>query len=298
LVKALEEKGIGRPSTYATIVSTIEERGYVQKEKGILRPTLLGFVATDFLKKYFPLTVEEEFTAQMEESLDRISEGELSRLEVLQSFYRPFEQQLNKVKEELYDGKGSFHILTDIECDKCGAPLELRFWKGKRYLGCSRYPECKNTREFPEGVKFKYADWKLILKEALEEHDAQKEAKEIQTDLKCPLCGAPLELREGKFGRFYGCTRYPQCKGTLPYYIGVPCPLCGAELVERYSPKRKRIFYGCSRYPECTFIVNERPVKLCPKCEQGVLIKKGDKLVCSKKECDWTEPLPEEGDLA
>ena len=298
LVKALEEKGIGRPSTYAVIVSTIEERGYVRKEKGVLRPTLLGFVATDFLREYFPLTVEEGFTAQMEESLDRISEGKLSRLDVLSNFYRPFEEQLNKVKEELYDGKSSFRILTDIECDLCGAPLELRFWKGKRFLGCSRYPECKNTRPFPERVQFKYANRKLILKEALEEHDVQEEAKKIQTDLKCPLCGDPMELRQGKFGRFYGCSRYPECKGTLPYTIGIPCPLCGAELVERYSPKRKRVFYGCSRYPECKFIVNERPVKLCPKCEKGVLVERRGKLACSGKGCDHTEPLPEEDDPA
>ncbi|MFQ6090886.1 MAG: DNA topoisomerase, partial [Candidatus Bipolaricaulia bacterium] len=296
LVKALEEKGIGRPSTYATIVSTIGERGYVRKEKGVLRPTLLGFVATDFLKEYFPLTVEEDFTARMEERLDQISEGKLSRLDLLRDFYHPFEQQLSKVEEELSDGQGSFHVLTDIECDLCGAPLELRFWKGKRFLGCSRYPECKNTRNLPEGVPFKYENRRLILREALEEHEAQAEMKRTETDLKCPLCGAPLELREGRFGRFYGCTRYPECKGTLPYTIGVPCPLCGAELVERYSPKRKRVFYGCSRYPECKFIVNERPAKLCPKCEKGVLIKKGDRLVCSNKGCDHTEPLPEEGE--
>ena len=294
LVKALEEKGIGRPSTYAVIVSTIEERGYVRKVKGALQPTLLGLVATDFLREYFPLTVEEGFTAQMEENLDRISQGEFSRLDVLRDFYQPFEEQLGKVEEDLRNGRGSFHILTDIPCDKCGAPLELRFWKGKRFLGCSRYPECKNTRNLPEGVPFKYENRRLILKEVLEEHDAQEEAKKTQTDLKCPLCGSPMELRQGKFGRFYGCSRYPQCKGTLPYYIGVPCPLCGAELIERYSPKRKKTFYGCSRYPECKFIVNERPVKLCPDCEKGVLIKRGDKLVCSNKECDHTEPLPEE----
>jgi len=293
LVKALEEKGIGRPSTYAVIVSTIEERGYVRKVKGALQPTLLGLVATDFLREYFPLTVEEGFTAQMEENLDRISQGEFSRLDVLREFYQPFEEQLSKVEEDLRDGGGSFHILTDIPCDKCGAPMELRFWKGRSFLGCSRYPECKNTRNLPEGVPFKYENRRLILKEALEERDAQEEAKKTETDLKCPLCGSPMELREGRFGRFYGCTRYPECKGTLPYTIGVPCPLCGAELIERYSPKRKKTFYGCSRYPECKFIVNERPVKLCPKCGKGVLVKKGDRLVCSNKECDHTEPLEE-----
>ncbi len=160
-------------------------------------------------------------------------------------------------------------------------------------MGCSRYPQCKNTRAFPEGVGFSYADHRLILKEALEEH-AQERSEEAQTDLNCPTCGAPLELRQGKFGRFYGCTRYPQCKGSLPYYVGVPCPRCGAELVERYSPKAKRVFYGCSRYPDCQFISNEQPVELCPQCSQGVLVKRKDKLICSNKECDHAEPLPEQ----
>ncbi|MCR4404341.1 MAG: type I DNA topoisomerase [Candidatus Acetothermia bacterium] len=296
LVKALEEKGIGRPSTYATIVSTIEERGYVQKEKGVLRPTLLGFVATDFLKRYFPLTVEEGFTAKMEESLDRISEGELSRLDVLQGFYGPFEKQLAKVKREVQDGRSPFRVLTDQECDKCGAPMELRFWKGKAYLGCSRYPECKNTKPLPEGVEVAYVDQKLLVK-AAPPSEGPPSAPAVEPKLRCPICGGPMVLRQGKFGRFYGCKDYPKCKGTRPYTIGVPCPLCGAELVERYSPKARRVFYGCSRYPECSFITNARPVKLCPKCAQGVLTERKGKLVCSNKECGYieaqAEPEPE-----
>jgi len=294
LVKALEEKGIGRPSTYAPIIATIEERGYVVKEKKVLKPTLLGFIAVDFLKKYFPLTVEEEFTARMEESLDKIEAGELSRVEVLEAFYKPLAEQLSRVQQELRDGKHSFRILVNIECDKCGAPMELRFWKGKGYLGCSRYPECKNTRELPD-VPFRYEDQRVFFDlEALERAQAEAEAKakaeEATPAPRCPVCGAPMELRQGKFGRFYGCTRYPECKGTRPYAIGVPCPLCGAELVERYSLKRKRVFYGCERYPECKFIANSRPVKPCPECGKGVLIEKGDELVCSNSACGYTEP--------
>jgi DNA topoisomerase-1 len=290
LVKALEEKGIGRPSTYAVIVSTIEERGYVRKEKGVLRPTLLGLVATDFLKRYFPLTVEEDFTAKMEESLDRISAGELSRLEVLQGFYGPFAAQLAQVKAELQDGKGAFKVLADSACDRCGAPMELRFWKGRAYLGCSRFPECKNTRPLPEGAEVAYADQKLLVKEA---PPSEGPAEVAEPGLRCPVCGGPMVLRQGKFGRFYGCKDYPKCKGTLPYTIGVPCPRCGAELVERYSPKARRAFYGCSRYPECNFITNERPVKLCPNCSEGVLVKRDEKLACSNKECGYSEALSE-----
>ncbi len=292
LVKALEEKGIGRPSTYATIISTIEERGYVRKGKGALEPTLLGLVATDFLKRYFPLTVEEDFTAKMEESLDRISAGELSRLEVLQGFYGPFAAQLARVKAELQDGKGSFRVLTDLKCEHCGAPMELRFWKGKAYLGCSRFPECKTTRPLFEGIALEYSDRRLILKEKEAAPSAEAGGPEGAQELRCPICGGPMILREGRFGRFYGCKDYPKCKGTLPYTIGVPCPLCGAELIERYSPRRKKVFYGCSRYPECNFITNARPVKLCPNCAKGVLIEREGRLTCSNKECGYTEPLP------
>ncbi|MGQ9477220.1 MAG: type I DNA topoisomerase [Candidatus Bipolaricaulia bacterium] len=295
LVKALEEKGIGRPSTYATIVSTIEERGYVQKVKGALEPTLLGLVAVDFLKRYFPLTVEEDFTAKMEESLDRISAGELSRLEVLQGFYGPFAAQLAKVKAELQDGKGSFRVLTDLKCERCGAPMELRFWKGKAYLGCSRFPECKTTQPLSEGIALDYSERRLILKEKEAAPSAEAGAggpEGARRELRCPICGGPMQLREGKFGRFYGCKDYPKCKGTLPYTIGVPCPLCGAELVERYSPRRRKVFYGCSRYPECQFITNARPVKLCPNCSKGVLIEREGKLTCSNKECGYSEPFP------
>lgn len=292
LVKALEEKGIGRPSTYATIVSTIEERGYVRKAKGVLQPTLLGSVAADFLKRYFPLTVEEEFTAKMEESLDQISEGELSRLDVLKGFYGPFEKQLGKVQREVQNRRSPFRVLTDQECDKCGAPMELRFWKGKAYLGCSRYPDCKNTKPLPETAEVTYADQQLVVK-AAPAGEGPESVQEGRTDLLCPICGGPMVLRQGKFGRFYGCKDYPKCKGTLPYTVGVPCPLCGAELVERYSPKARRVFYGCSRYPECRFITNQRPVKLCPQCSKGVLVKRNEKLACSNKDCDWTEPLGE-----
>jgi len=301
LVKLLEEKGIGRPSTYAPIIATIEERGYVVREKkGVLRPTLLGFVTTDFLREFFPLTVQEEFTARMEESLDKIGAGELTRVEVLQKFYKPLEEQLNRVRQELQDGRHSFHILTNLSCPICGAPMELRFWKGKRYLGCSRYPDCQSTREFPEGVSYRY-EWEdhrvSFDLEELRAHEAAPKAKRVHPELLCPECGAPMELREGRFGRFYGCTRYPECKGTRPYSVEVPCPLCGAELVERYSPKSKKLFYGCSRYPECRFIAPDQPVKLCPACSEGVLIKmkvkgkQGEWLVCTNKECGHREPL-------
>jgi len=294
LVKALEEKGIGRPSTYATIVSTIQERGYVVKEKTTLRPTLLGFIATDFLKDYFPLTVEEGFTAQMEEELDKISEGERTRVQVLREFYEPLSKRLAQVQQELGQ-KRVFQILTDVNCPNCGAVMEVRFWKGKAFLGCTRYPECKTTIDFPRTVEYVYKGKRVLVSEKLQLHQEQKAERAAAMPQKtCPECGAPMELKEGRFGRFYGCTNYPKCKVTEPVSTGVPCPLCGRDIVERYARSKKRVFYGCQGYPDCTFAVNERPVKLCPKCDQGVLVERKEQLVCTNKSCGHREELPAE----
>ncbi len=291
LIKILEKEGIGRPSTYASIVSTIQKRNYTGRVNGSLRPTLLGFVAVDFLKHYFPKTVQVKFTAEMEESLDKIREGKLTRLELLRSFYRPFGQQVEKVEKELTRNGSPFQVLTNQKCDKCGAPMEVKYWKGTRYLGCSNYPKCKNTLEFPVGVEYKYKDLKVILPDDLKE---KQEEEEEETGITCPNCGAPMQIKRGKYGRFYGCSRYPECKTTEPLYVGVPCPRCEeGDLVERYSRKRKSVFYGCTNFPDCRFAVGKKPHRICPKCDQGVLVADddGDKLICSDKKCDYQEDL-------
>ncbi len=298
LVKALEEKGIGRPSTYATIVSTIQERGYVVREKGgILKPTLLGFIATDFLKDYFPLTVEEGFTAQMEAALDQIEEGARSRVQVLLEFYEPLAKRLAQVQQELRSSR-TFKVLTDVQCPKCGAPMEVRFWKGKAYLGCTRYPDCRETIDFPETVEYVYKGKRVLVSKGLLAHQEERAERAHPSEEgseeapACPECGAPMTLREGKFGRFWGCSNYPKCKGTRPLSTGVPCPLCGRDLVERYARSQRRAFYGCAGYPECTFTVNERPVKLCPECDKGVLVARDEQFVCTNRECGHREALP------
>jgi len=288
LVNLLEKEGVGRPSTYAAIISVIQERGYAVKERGSLRPTLLGQIVVDFLKRHFAETIEPKFTAHMEEDLDRIEEGALTRIDALREFYTPFSARLSALKSLLGNGeKRPFRVMSDLDCDKCGAPMELRYWKGTYFLGCSNYPECRNTVNLPLDLSYKYVDGKLIVREALAEH-----AKKAVQTIPCPECGSPMELRTGRYGRYYKCTN-PECGKTAPVSTGVPCPKCGeGVLVEKYSTKKKRTFYSCSRYPECRFAVSDRPVKVCPSCGEGVLVEKGGKLRCSNKACSYEEDLP------
>jgi len=285
LINLLEKKGIGRPSTYASIVSVIQERHYAVKEKGSLRPTLLGQVVVEFLKRYFPETVEEDFTAHMEEDLDRIEDGEMTRLEALNEFYDPFSKRLTTLDELLEDAnKRPFRVLTDVPCDKCGQPMELRYWKGSHFLGCSTYPACRNTRSLPLDLLCCYEESMLHIKETLEEME-----KQVKQEVPCPSCGAPMALRTGRYGRYYRCTN-SECGKTAPVSSGVPCPLCKeGELIEKYSQKKRRVFYSCNNYPNCRFAVSERPIKICPSCESGVLTDKDGTLRCSNKDCAYTE---------
>ena len=261
LIRKLEREGIGRPSTYAQIVTVIQERGYVLRENGALRPTLLGHVVTDFLREHFPETVREDFTARMEEDLDRIQEGEADRLEVLSRFYEWFSKRLERVEQELQEGKKPFRVLSDVRCPNCGAPMEVRVWKGGLYLGCSRYPECKTTRNLPANLKYRYRPGKVELAEALAEADDAPGAP-------CPNCGTPMQLKHGRYGRFLAC---PSCRATAPVPSGVTCPKCGrGELVERYSARRGA-FWACNRYPDCRFALPGKPLQSCPECKKGVL---------------------------
>lgn len=276
LVKKLEQEGIGRPSTYAQIVSVIQERGYVRRENGSLKPTLLGFIVTDFLRRYFPETVGEDFTAQMEADLDRIQEGELTREALLRTFYSWFSPKLQAVEELLGARQKPFLVLTDVPCPKCQAPMEVRFWDGDLYLACSRYPACKSTQPLPKDMPFRYGEGRVELAEGL------RAAKDVPTRL-CPSCQVPMEVRHGRFGRYLRC---PTCGATAPLSTGVRCPACGeGELVERFG--RAGTFFACSRYPECRFRVSGRPVERCPTCEQGVLFEdpRRRSLRCSNPTC-------------
>ncbi|MBI5284027.1 MAG: type I DNA topoisomerase [Chloroflexi bacterium] len=262
LVKALEENGIGRPSTYAPIMSTIQDRGYVKKDGKALRPQELGCVVADLLAERFPGVVDVGFTARMEDELDEVASGERTWPPVVQEFYAPLEEALAAADEA-----PRVEETTDEVCDKCGKPMILRWGRFGQFLSCSGYPECKSAR--PVGT--------------------DKAPEPEPTDEKCPVCDAPMVSKQGPYGQFLECTSYPECKTRRPVLrkIGVLCPKDGGELIERKTRKgRARTFYGCANYPKCDFTSNTRPLKPpCPACA-GLLVSDGrGDAKCTK--CDW-----------
>jgi len=281
LINLLEKEGIGRPSTYASIISVIQERGYAIREGGSLRPTLLGQMVVDFLQRFFSETIDPRFTAHMEEDLDEIEDGAMSRQAALEEFYGPFAERLAALEEQVEsDGTRTFRVSTDVMCKECGAPMDLKYWKGSFFLGCSRYPECKSTVNLPPDVAVRYGDGTIAVAEGL-----AAVAATAQETIPCETCGGTMELKTGRYGRYYKCAN-PECGATASVSTGVTCPSCGiGELVEKHSTKRRRTFYSCNRYPDCRFAISDRPVRTCPVCEEGVLTEKSSGLVCSNKAC-------------
>jgi len=278
LVKELESRGIGRPSTYATILSTIQERKYVEKVDGKLKPTELGIVVNDLLVERFPELMDVGFTAKMEDNLDKIEEGVSKWVKVVRDFYIPFNKDLTEAMKNL--GKVKPHdIPTDQMCEKCGKNMVIKWGKHGRFLACSGFPECRNTMPFKT-----------------ETTDQRLQTAEIQRiEEKCEKCGSPMVLRSGRYGKFLTCSRYPECKMKKPLTIGVKCPEDGGEIVERKS-KKGRVFFSCSNYPSCKFATWYRPVsRKCPGCGADILVqrktKKKEFLMCLKKECGYKEEL-------
>jgi DNA topoisomerase-1 len=255
LIKALEEKGIGRPSTYATIIATLLERGYVVREGRHLRPTELGMVVADMLVQYFPQFVDVEFTAEMEDRLDEIARGERPWQPVVQGFYVPLQAALQRA-----EAAPKAMQVTDESCPQCGSALVVRWGRRGRFLSCSTFPQCRFSRPI-EGEERPLSDYR------------------------CPECDSPMVVREGRYGRFLACSRFPQCRGRRPLGTGASCPKCGGELVERRD-QRRRPFYGCSRYPECDYTVRHRPLpEPCPACG-GLLLAHGSQGArCTQ--CHW-----------
>jgi len=277
LVKELEEKGIGRPSTYAQILTTIQKRGYVKRDRGTLSPTDLGELVTDLLVEAFPDLLDVAFTAQMEESLDEIEEGERKWVETVRDYYSRFAKDLKRAHREMDDLKKGKR--TDETCPQCGEGQLLDRWgRFGRFLACERYPECKYTRNVGDNGQ----------------------APEPQpAGVDCPACGRPMVYKEGRFGRFIACSGYPECKTTRPITIGIACPQegCGGQLTERRS-KRGKPYYGCANYPACKFVVWQRPVASpCPKCGAPFLVARAGRgkryLACWREGCDYRREAEE-----
>ena len=266
LIKELESDGIGRPSTYAAITNTIQVRKYVQMKERKFFPTELGVTVNRFLVANFENFFNVKFTAEMEESLDKIEFGEVDRVVLLNNYYTALNDLIKKV--DYKDAKKSVSEKTEIKCEKCGHEMHLKWSKNGQFLACSNFPECKNIKNF-----------KRMEDGTIEIVEPEKLAE------KCPECGGELMHRHGKFGEFISCSNYPKCRFTKPVTLGVKCPECkDGEITEKKS-KKGRVFYSCTNYPSCKYITNNKPVDLsCPKCGNYYLEerKSKDKVVCKK----------------
>jgi DNA topoisomerase-1 len=329
LIRELEEKGIGRPSTYASIMTVIQKKEYTIKEKGRFQPTELGMLVNELLVTNFPEVLNVTFTAQMEANLDQVESGNRGWLQVLEDFYRQFNEAVERAQTEMLDVKRQ-GMPTDIDCDQCGRRMHIRWGKNGLFLSCSGYPDCKNSKNFGRDSKGKIqvavegeargkcdlCGSDMVVKKgrfgpflackgypeckntrSLQEEGGEEPKKAVQyTDEICEKCEGRFLIRKSRQGiPFLACENYPRCRNTRPIGIGVDCPQeeCDGELVERAS-KRGRRFYGCSRYPKCRFISWSRPVdKTCSECGNPYLVvrkSKGEEhLACPVKSCSYKE---------
>ncbi|MBI5071706.1 type I DNA topoisomerase [Candidatus Falkowbacteria bacterium] len=268
LVKSLEEYGIGRPSTYAPTISTIIERGYVERiEARRLKPTEIAFMVNDLLVAHFPQIVDYKFTANMESDLDEIAEGKKKWVPIIKEFYMPFKENLDQKYKEISKKELTEEATKEI-CEKCGSPMVIKMGRYGKFLACSGFPNCRNIKSL----------------------DKSDGGEPETTNEICDKCGAPMVIKSGRFGKFLSCSKYPECKNMKPLVksTGVACPECGkGEIVERRS-KRGRTFYSCNQYPNCKFALWSKPTgEKCPKCGSLVVYGKNDTVACSNKECDY-----------
>jgi DNA topoisomerase-1 len=260
LVKELEDKGVGRPSTYAATISVIKDRDYIQNVERRLQPVELGFMINDLLVENFPDIMTTEFTAKMEEQLDDIEEGNLEWVDALKSFYTPFKADLEKAEEKMKDFKAQVEE-TDEVCEKCDQPMIIKWGRFGKFMACTGYPECKNTKDL--GGK----------------GDSEDGAQSDEVEGNCDKCESPLIMKRGRFGKFIACSNYPECKFTKAIGMGITCPeeACKGEIAARRS-KKGRTFYGCTKYPDCKFTSWDKPVgEACPECKNPFLIEKWKK---------------------
>jgi len=275
LIKELEEKGIGRPSTYASILSTIQDRKYVEKKENRFYPTELGTLINDLLVENFPSIVDEKFTAHMEEELDQIEEGKLNWVSTLKEFYNPFEATLKNAQEKMRNVKRE-ETPTDIKCPKCEKILVLKWGKNGKFAACQGYPDCRFTSEF------------------VQENGTISLIAQPTTDEKCVTCGEPMQVKSGRFGRFLACSAYPKCKTTKPITTGIKCPDCKEGELSQKKTRFGKIFFSCTKYPNCKYAIWDKPLKgqPCPQCQHPFLTehytkKEGASIKCPNKECGY-----------
>lgn len=263
LVKDLEAYGIGRPSTYAQIVSTIIDRKYVEQRDRKLYALPLGMEVNQLLVKNFPEIFNVKFTAKMEEELDTIASGKRTFLKVMDDFYKPFSHALEKITKKTHEIKKSLQESTDEVCEKCGKPMVIKWGRNGKFKACSGYPECKNTKPIEEN-----------------------KVHEHLNGLKCELCGGEMIVKTSKYGSFLGCSNYPKCENTKPISMEMKCPKCKeGNLVERKT-KRGKTFYGCSRYPDCDFASWDKPIdRKCDVCDSDYLIEKYNQKIGRYLQC-------------
>ena len=281
LVKALEEFGIGRPSTYASIISTLQQREYVEMDKRRFIPTDVGRVVNKFLTEHFTRYVDYDFTAKLEDELDAVSRGEEEWVPLMKKFWQPFKDLVDD-KETSVSRKDVTQEEMDEACPQCGKPLATRLGRRGRFVGCTGYPDCDYTRNIGD------------------EKESRNEP-EVVEGRSCPECNSPLWIREGKYGKFIGCSAYPNCKHIEPLEqpedTGVSCPQCNKGTLLRRKSRRGKIFFSCSTYPDCDYAVWNEPVnEPCPDCSWPILTvkttkRKGKEKVCPQKDCGYTEPF-------
>jgi DNA topoisomerase-1 len=334
LVKELEERGIGRPSTYSAILSTIQERQYVQKLGGKFTPTEIGLVVTDLLVENFADIFDVQYTARLEEELDEIEEGKEKWTDALADFYKKFEKDLRYAAKHMENIK-RMEKPTDEKCERCGSPLVIKWGKHGSFYACSSYDKedpnsCTFTKENPinlpdldsadvqETTQEEYCEncgRVMVLKrgrfgqfmactgypdcKTTRRLDQGKKVPDIPLDELCPKCGRNMMIRHGRYGEFTTCSGYPECKYVKQNFIGVKCPLCKeGELVEKRA-RKGNTFYGCGNYPECKFTSAHKPIaEKCPSCGSEYLVEKflksGPVIACPNKECEYERAVPVE----
>jgi DNA topoisomerase I len=282
LIKALEEHGIGRPSTYASIIDTLQQREYVTLDKKRFYPTDVGRVVNRFLTEHFTQYVDYDFTAHLEDELDAVSRGEKEWVPLLDQFWQPFHKQIDTIDKNV-DRKDVTTEAMDEECPKCGKPLSIRLGRRGRFVGCTGYPDCDYTRNVG---------------------DEARAEPEVVEDRPCPECNSPLHIKSGRYGKFIGCSNYPNCKHMEPLEkptdMGVQCPKCKQGNILKRKSRRGKIFYSCERYPDCDYALWNEPLeKPCPTCNFPILTKKttkraGTQIVCPEQSCKFIESVDDD----